>query len=108
MRRLTEEGLIERTVALLAPDKLALDQARQVLAQRPLEGYGSTVAFWTLPAMARLAAPESVQQQTVAKTRWFEVALRADLGGDIVDENVLIDAGSRRAKLVRRQWGEGS
>jgi general secretion pathway protein K len=95
-------------LAMLAPEALGLERARQVLAQRPLEGYGSVVAFWAQPAMARLTVPQSVKEQTVQKTRWFEVALRADLGGDIVDESVLMDAEKDRVRLVRRQWGEGS
>ncbi|MBT2187158.1 type II secretion system minor pseudopilin GspK [Sphingobium nicotianae] len=95
-------------LAMLAPDKLALEQARQVLAQRPLEGYGSLGAFTAQPAIARLALNETVTGQLVQKTRWFEVALRADLGGDEVEETVLIDAGGQKVHLVRRQWGEGS
>jgi general secretion pathway protein K len=95
-------------LAMLAPEKLGLDAARQVLAQRPVEGYGSLPAFWSLPALARLGLPESVTDQTVQKTRWFEVSLQADLGGDVVEETVLIDAGRQPVRLVRRQWGEGS
>jgi len=95
-------------LAMLAPEALGLEQARLVLAQRPVEGYGSEAAFWALPAMARLSLPEAVKEQTVQKTRWFEVALRADLGGDTVEENVLMDAGQQSVRLVRRQWGEGS
>ena len=95
-------------LAMLAPDALGLDQARQVLAQRPPEGYGSVNIFWSLPPLVRLAAPQEVQDQTVAKTRWFEAVLRADLGGDLVEEIVLIDAETQPARLVRRQWGDES
>lgn len=95
-------------LAMLAPETLGLEQARQVLAQRPPEGYGSVSAFWSLPPLARIAPPDAVRAQLVAKTRWFEAVLRADLGGDIVDEIVLIDAQNQPARLVRRQWGEGS
>lgn len=95
-------------LAMLAPDALGLDQARQVLAQRPPEGYGSVSAFWSLPPLAQLALPDTARDQVVAKTRWFEAVLRADLGGDIVDETVLIDAKEQPVRLVRRQWGEGS
>lgn len=95
-------------LAMLAPDALGLEQARQVLAQRPVEGYGSEANFWTMPIMARLNIPASVKEQTVQKTRWFEVTLRADLGGDTVEESVLMDAEAKPVRLVRRQWGEGS
>ncbi|MBN8818147.1 MAG: type II secretion system minor pseudopilin GspK [Sphingomonas sp.] len=95
-------------LAMLSPEGLGLDAARQVLAQRPPEGYGSTVSFWSLPAMAKLGVPDPVKGQLVQKTRWFEASLRADLGGDMVEESVLIDAGAKPVRLVRRQWGEGS
>lgn len=95
-------------LAMLSSESLGLEQARQVLAQRPPEGYGSVSAFWSLPSLAGIAPPEAVRAQLVAKTRWFEAVLRADLGGDIVDEIVLIDAQNQPARLVRRQWGEGS
>ncbi len=95
-------------LAMIAPDALGLDQARDVLAQRPPQGYGSVQNFWTQPALARLGLAESVKEQTMAKTRWFEVTIRADLGGDIVEETVLIDAENKPARLVRRQWGEAS
>ncbi|MCW2391424.1 general secretion pathway protein K [Sphingobium sp. B1D7B] len=95
-------------LAMLAPDGLGLEQARQVLAQRPADGYGSVNAFWSLPQLVRLALPEDVKNQTVARTRWFEATLRADLGGDQVSEIVLIDAETQPARLMRRQWGDES
>lgn len=96
-------------LAMIAPEVLGIDQARQVLAQRPVGGYGSVVTFWAQPAMERIKpnVAESVQNQLQQKTRWFEVALRADLGGDEVEETVLFDAATKAVRLVRRQWGEG-
>lgn len=94
-------------LAMLVPEKLGLDRARQVLAQRPVEGYGSIPGFWTQLGVADAGA---AGDQLKGKTRWFEVALRADLGGDEVEETVLFDAeneaGSKKVRLVRRQWGE--
>lgn len=96
-------------LAMLAPEALGLDQARQVLAQRPVAGYGSLPAFWDQPIMARVKPdlPQTVVMQVQQKTRWFEVALRADLGGDEVAETVLFDAKDEPVRLMRRQWGEG-
>ncbi len=96
-------------LAMLAPEALGLEQARQVLAQRPVAGYGSLPAFWDQPVMARVrpGLPAIVVAQVQQKTRWFEVALRADLGGDEVAETVLFDAKDGQVRLMRRQWGEG-
>jgi len=95
-------------LAMLAPETLGLDRARQVLAQRPAGGYGSVVAFWGQGSMAQIASgvPEEVRNQLMQKTRWFEVNLQADLGGDEVEESVLIDADAQPARVVRRQWGD--
>ena len=95
-------------LAMLAPETLGLDRARQVLAQRPAGGYGSVVAFWGQGPMAQIASgvPEEVRNQLMQKTRWFEVNLQADLGGDEVEESVLIDADAQPARVVRRQWGD--
>jgi len=95
-------------LAMLAPEQLGLDRARQVLAQRPDGGYGSVSAFWNQGAMAQIqsAVPQEARDQLQQKTRWFEVALRADLGGDDVEESVLIDAQAQPARVVRRQWGD--
>jgi len=94
-------------LAMVAPDALGLDRARQVLAQRPAQGYGSVAAFWGQSPLAQVSAgvPDEVRNQLMAKTRWFEVMLAANLGGDEVSENVLIDAEAKPARVVRRQWG---
>lgn len=96
-------------LAMLAPDALGLDRARQVLAERPDAGYGGLPAFWDQPIMARVkdGLPEIIVTQVQQKTRWFEVALRADLGEDEVAETVLFDTKDGQARLMRRQWGEG-
>jgi len=95
-------------LAMLAPEALGLDRARQVLAQRPDGGYGSVSNFWGQGPMAQVASavPEEVRNQLMAKTRWFGVDLRVDLGGDEVEESVLIDAEEKPARVVRRQWGD--
>jgi general secretion pathway protein K len=92
--------------AMLIPGRLGVDQARQMLARRPAEGYGSTVAFWALPAAAKLTPPEEVAQQVKLLTRWFRVDIHVDLGGTDVSETALIDAQTNPARLIRRQWGQ--
>lgn len=95
-------------LAMLAPDHLGIEQARQLLARRPLDGYGDSAAFWAQGPLAQLHLPETVTLQVQEKSRWFEVAFSADLGGDKVEETVLYDAGKRPVRLMRRQWlGDG-
>ncbi len=94
-------------LAMLVPDKLPIERARQVLAQRPADGYGSLNTFWAQPALASLGLGQSGTEQTRLTSRWLEVALTVDLGGDQVDETVLYDAAQQPARLVRRVRGEG-
>ncbi|MBO9580239.1 MAG: type II secretion system minor pseudopilin GspK [Sphingobium sp.] len=95
-------------LAMLSPDRLGIEQARQLLARRPVDGYGSLVDFWALPALSALQLPENVQKQVQQKSRWFDVTFSVDLGGDKVENTVLFDAGITPARVVRRQWAGNS
>ncbi len=95
-------------LAMLSPDKLSIDSARQLLAQRPLDGYGSLVEFWAQGPLAGLGLPEKVTQQVQQKSRWFEVGFSVDLGGDDMEDTVLYDAGASPVRVVRRQWSGNS
>ena len=95
-------------LAMLAPDQLSIDAARQLLAQRPVDGYGSLVDFWALGPLAQLGIAEQAKKQVQQKSRWFEIAFSVDLGGDKVEDTVLYDAALTPARVVRRQWsGDG-
>jgi general secretion pathway protein K len=95
--------------AMLLPGQLTVDQARQMLARRPVDGYGSTVAFWALPALQKLTPMGDVQAQTKLVTRYFRVEILVNLGGTEVNETALIDAQPQKpARLVSREWGEGA
>lgn len=93
-------------LAMLTEGRLPADQARQVLAQRPRDGYGSLVGFWGQSALAALALPSAVTEQAKLTSRWFEVELRVDLGGNDVSETALFDAETAPARLVCRRWGD--
>lgn len=92
--------------AMLMPGKLSVDMARSLLAQRPENGYGSTVAFWAAPALRGLTPPAQVSQQVGLTTRWFSAETSVDLGGTRMREWALYDAQSRPADMVRRAWGD--
>lgn len=94
--------------AMLLPGELPLAQARQLLAQRPADGYGSVNEFWTLPSLAGLSPPEEVSQQVKMTTVFFGVDVSVDVGGTQLVERALIDARQSPAILARRSWGAGA
>ncbi|WP_298398299.1 type II secretion system minor pseudopilin GspK [Sphingobium sp.] len=93
--------------AMLLPGRLTIAQARQLLAQRPADGYGSTVQFWALPSLAGLSPATEVAEQVKLKTGFFGVNVAVDVGGTQLVERALIDARESPARLVRRSWGAG-
>ncbi|MES2755715.1 MAG: type II secretion system minor pseudopilin GspK [Pseudomonadota bacterium] len=92
--------------AMLIPGQLSVGRARELLARRPPNGYGSTVEFWSIPAKEGLTTGPDVGSQTVVKTRWFNVATTIELAGATAQETALFDAKATPARLVRRTWGE--
>ncbi|UXC91244.1 type II secretion system minor pseudopilin GspK [Sphingobium sp. RSMS] len=94
--------------AMLMQGQLSVAQARQLLAQRPVDGYGSTVEFWRAPSLAGLSPLEEAAQQVRLTTGFFGVEVSVDVGGTQVVERALIDARQSPAKLIRRNWGTGA
>ena len=94
--------------AMLLPGELTVDQARQLLARRPEDGYGSTVTFWALPAVSGMTPLAEVQEQVKLTTRWFQVDVDVDVGGVKVQERALIDAQEQPARIVRLGRSEGA
>ena len=94
--------------AMLLPGQLGVGQARQLLAQRPAEGYGSTLQFWAMPSLAGLSPMTEVQEQVKLTTGFFGVSVAVDVGGTQVVERALIDARESPARIVRRDWGAGA
>lgn len=92
-------------LAMLLPGQLTLDDARNLIARRPADGWASPSAFWAEPIVEPLNSAAEVKAQTVMKTRWFRLALDVELTGAQMTETALIDAGSTPAKLVSRTWG---
>jgi general secretion pathway protein K len=94
---------------LLAAVVPTLDTARAaaVVEARPETGWNSLATFWSLPQLAASAADGGRGQIKLA-TRWFDLALDVELDGAVLEEQALIDAGEKPAKLVRRSYGEPS
>jgi general secretion pathway protein K len=102
---LPDQGII---ITMLTGGKVSPAAARQVLAQRPKDGYASVAAFWAMSAFAGVEQPAQLAAQTSLASRWFQVDLRARLGETDVSATALFDAQNAPARLVRRRWGDDS
>ena len=94
--------------AMLLPGQLSVAQARQYLAQRPADGYGSTNGFWAGPSRAGLSPPMEVAEQVKLTTAFFGVTISVNVGETQVFERALIDARESPASVVRVSWGDGA
>lgn len=92
--------------AMMIPGRLSVGQARELLAQRPANGYESSAQFWAAPALAGMTPMGEVGAQTVTKTRWFTVESEIELAGATAHESALYDASVSPARLVSRNWGQ--
>jgi general secretion pathway protein K len=92
-------------IAMLAPEGVGVDAARQVIATRPAAGWASTTDFWRMPGLVWLSVPAEVQAQPQVKTRWFTLDLRVRLQGAELIETALIDARIAPSRVVMRRWG---
>ncbi|HKT76919.1 MAG TPA: type II secretion system minor pseudopilin GspK [Sphingobium sp.] len=93
--------------AMLLQGQLSVAQARQLLAQRPAEGYGSTMQFWAPLAAQGISPLEEAANQVKLTTGFFRVDVSVNVGGTEVVEGALIDARQSPAVLIRRSWGSG-
>lgn len=94
--------------AMLLPDTLTVEAARQLLLKRPPQGYASTIEFWKLPALSAITAAPDATAQTAVTTGWFALQVDVTLGAAELQEYALIDATTLPARLVARQWGDPS
>lgn len=95
-------------LAMLLPGQIGIDQARQMLAQRPADGYGTTNDFWR-PLQDRGIQPlAEVSDQVKVATRWFKVDMLVSVGGVEVSEAALIDAKTRPVRVVRRMESDAA
>lgn len=94
--------------AMLLPGQLSIGQARQYLAQRPADGYGSVNMFWTAPSLVGLSPASEVAEQVKMTTGFFGVSVSVNVGQTQLVERALIDARESPARLVRRSWGAGA
>ena len=86
-------------LAMLAPDTVSVEAARQLIARRPPQGWGDPNAIWTGSGVSGAGG-------TAIKTTWFRLAIDVRMAGAELEERALIDATRLPVRLVARQWGE--
>lgn len=91
-------------LAMLLPNTLTVEGARQVLLRRPPQGFATTTAFWA--QLAVTGGTGDGQDMTDVTTKWFALKVDVTLGGTVLEQSGLIDASALPARLVSRQWGE--
>jgi general secretion pathway protein K len=91
---------------MMIPGKLSLKAAKQMIDDRPIDGYATSVNFWSLPALAGVTPSPEVLSQPQRITRWFALGLTVELAGTELRETALIDGGPSPAKLIRRSYGD--
>ena len=95
-------------LVMLLQGQMSVAQARQVLAQRPEQGYGSVKQFWDVQMQVGINPLEEAAQQVKVTTGFFGVDVAVNVGGTQMVERGLIDARQSPATLVRRNWGSGA
>ncbi len=93
-------------LAMLFPDTLDVGRARQLLLERPAQGFASTVEFFQRPALQGLAAGPAIAEQTAITTQWFNLGVSVSLGNAVLNQQALIDARARPASIVSRAWDD--
>jgi len=94
-------------LVMLTQGKVEAARARAILSQKPLDGYGEASQFFAAPGFASVAVPPTAAVQTGVVTDFF--TLRASVAGsegELLAEQALIDARTKPARLISRQWGE--
>ena len=92
-------------LAMLMPDTLTVEGARQALLQRRPQGYEDAAAFWKA---ASLTPSPDAAADTAVTTTWFALQVDVTVGGAELEQHGLIDASTLPARLASRQWGEPS
>jgi general secretion pathway protein K len=93
-------------LAMLAPGRLPVERARQVIASRPANGWSSQIEFWRIDALRDLNVPLDTQLQLQLRTRWFALDVRVTVMEAEFAESALVDARLQPSRVAMRTWGE--
>ncbi|TMJ11510.1 MAG: general secretion pathway protein GspK [Alphaproteobacteria bacterium] len=89
-------------LVVLAPDSIAPDRARRIVAERPAGGWRTIADFWRTPSL-RGRRVEMVTTPDLV-TRWFGLDLEVSVGDTELTETALIDARYATSTVAARRW----
>lgn len=92
-------------IAMLLPNRLDANGARQAVTSRPANGWNSVADFWNQPILANQEPMSEVIGQPEIRTRYFRLELDVRLGDVELRQSALIDASLSPARVVSRRWG---
>lgn len=93
-------------LAMVFEGALSVDQARQVLRERPARGWSSVDDFLDEPQIRAVAAPEGVADRIVLRSSFFELRARVYYLDAFVAARSLMSAPeSGRIEVLRRRFG---
>ncbi|MCE7033201.1 type II secretion system minor pseudopilin GspK [Lysobacter sp. GX 14042] len=105
--RLNADTLIEHDAPVLVAltgGALPLAAARELLRQPPAGGWQDREAFWTRPALARLALPDAVRDRISLHTSWYGLNVEVEHAGAQLVMTALLEDQGGTARLVARRW----
>lgn len=91
-------------LTMILPGRLTADAARQVMANRPANGWDDTLDFWEHPALAALTPSSEELEQVKLNSRWFSLEVDVDLAGYTLTETALLDVSRDRKEVAQRRW----
>ena len=91
-------------LAMIAPNRLSIEDALRIIASRPDTGWTSIADFADLPAIAGLDLDGDALRQIEVRTRWFWLDLDVRLGEVDLAQSALIDARIVPGRIVARRY----
>ena len=95
-------------VTMLSGGALGLGAAQAVIAGRPAAGWPDAAAFWSQPALRRIAPTPEARGQVTVRTDYFDVRIDVERGGTRAVRTALIQArpGAAAVTVIRRLTAE--
>jgi general secretion pathway protein K len=89
-------------LAMLGGEMLGPAAARNALARRPADGFGSVVNFWNSPALRGATVPPEASSQVRVRSAFFTLSAAVDRASNSIARRALLDARTTPVRLVRR------